>query len=189
MSLLKINLAVLLTVLASTTAFAFGLLLPGLDELHHKERQIESALVKVRAVQSAVGDVSELYSSILDLNEEMCNFRKKLPAEREFGEFLNALAQCLEESGIGDYNVQPRQAETLSAAALPERLMRAAGTTILPVSVSFEARFGDVFDFLGCIESLDRIVHLHSVELANSAENPGWIRADLVLQTYHRPED
>ncbi len=189
MSLLKVNLAVLLTVLASTTAFAFGLLLPGMEDLRLKERQIDSALEKVRVAQSAVGDVSELYSSILSLNEEMSSFRKKLPAERQFGEFLNALSQCLERSGISDYNIQPKQAETLNAESMPEKLKLAAGTTILPVSVIFEARFGNVFEFLDCVESIDRIVHLDSITLSNHSENPGWIRAEIELQTYHRAGD
>lgn len=189
MSLFRINLIVLVTVLVSTAAFAWGLLLPGLDELRARQRNIELELKRVEQGQKAVGNVSDLYSSIVSLNKEMSNFRKRLPAERKFGEFLNDLSLCLERSKIKDYNIQPKQAREVISEKLPESLKLAAGTTVLPVSVSFEASFSGVFDFLAQVESLERLAHVESMDMVNNERRPGRVKTEIVLHTYHRPDD
>ncbi|MCG8406514.1 MAG: type 4a pilus biogenesis protein PilO [Phycisphaerales bacterium] len=188
MSLFRINLIVLVTVLISTAAFAWGLLLPGLDEFRATHNKIDIELKRLEENQRAAGNISDLYASIVRLNEEMSNFRKRLPAERKFGEFLNDLSLCLERAKIEHYNIQPHQAQEVAPDKLPDELELAVNTTVLPVSVSFEGSFTGVFDFLTRLESLERLTHVESLNVVNNENRPGWVKVEIVLHTYHRPD-
>ena len=117
----------------------------------------------------------------------MSGFRRKLPAERKLGEFLNDLSRCLKDSGITDYIIQPRQAIETDVSELPPGFDLAAGTTILPVSISFESSFELAFAFLSRLEALERLTHLKSIEWLNDERHVGRITTAIVLHTYHRP--
>lgn len=187
MSMFKLNLVIIGVVLATAAAFTWGMFLPGLDELRERRGRISAGLDEIAQTQRAVGDVGSLYASIQSLNEEMRNFREQLPTERRFGEFLNDLSGCLEQSKIADYAIQPMPLMVVDPVQLPEDLKLAEGTVILPVRVLFDSSFEYVFDFLSRMESLKRVCHVESLELVNDESRPGHVRIEMELHTYHQP--
>lgn len=187
MSMFKLNLVIIAVVLVATAAFTWGLLLPGLDELHEQQEKISAGLKEVEQTQRSVGDVGSLYASIQSLNDQMRNFREQLPADRRFGAFLNDLSGCLEKSDVVDYAIQPIPSMAVVSERLPEDLKLAEGTVILPVRVLFESRFENVFGFLSRMESLKRVCHVENMELVNDESRPGYVRIDLELHAYHQP--
>lgn len=141
MSTAKMNLAVLVTVLALTAGFVFGLLVPGIGQLKSKRAEIDYALAEVSSDQMRVGDIGDVYRQIVELDREMSDYREKLPSDRRFGEFLSNLSDSLKEVRIDDYVVQPRNARRLEADSLPRELKLTAGTTILAVNIKFNTDF------------------------------------------------
>ena len=144
---------------------------------------------QVELAQREVGDVSELYASILRLNEKTKSFRERLPVSRRLGEFRNDLEHCLRNSGITYYRPQELQAMEVNPEKLPASLALAEGTTILPIKLSFGAKFSQVFEFLKRLESLERLAHVESMEIENSEEQAGQLSVQMIIHAYHRPED
>jgi Tfp pilus assembly protein PilO len=136
-----------------------------------------------------LGSISELYASILRLDEEVRDFRLHLPAERRFGEFLSELSQCLEDSAVTDYAVQPKPVLEVVDPKLPASLRLAAGANILPVNVSFQGTFGQAFAFLSNVETLPRLVRVESFRLVNNENHPGKVKVDMTLHTYQYAND
>lgn len=188
MSIVRLNLIVIGAVVAVTSSFACGLLIPGMGALAQARADLSRKIATVRADQEKVGSVSDLYASIMDMDEQMWDFRKRLPAERQFGEFLNELSENLRKSGIDDYLVQPRPGRPLDGTKLPASMKLAKGTIILPVSVSFRGSFEALFDFLKKMESLSRLSHVANLKMVNDENGPGRVGVEVVFHTYHQPE-
>ncbi|MBN2560683.1 MAG: type 4a pilus biogenesis protein PilO [Phycisphaerae bacterium] len=188
MNFLKMNLIVVTIVVALTAGFVFGLLIPGSRDIEKVRGEVAEEVAAVRADQQRVGNVSELYASIMEMDERMRDFRKRLPADRQFGEFLNDLSENLKKSDINDYVVQPRRALRLDETRLPETLQLAKGTIILPVRLSFETSFTKLFEFLKNVEALPRLFHVEDVKVVNDEVQPGEVRVEILLHTYHYPE-
>jgi Tfp pilus assembly protein PilO len=187
MSIRRLNVIVVGSVLGLTALFLAALLLPGVRDLRRQRARIGEELQAVAARQQEVGHVGELYASNLEMERQVREQRRQLPADRQFGEFLNALSESLRRRKIGQYVVQPGPEQTLDEARLPDPLRVAAGTAILPVRISFEGSFAQVFDFLKDVEDLPRLSHVESMKVRNDEHGPGRVRAEIVLHTFHQP--
>jgi len=187
MSTRKLNLIVLICGVVLTAGFVFGLLAPGIRESRRRQVSLHEKLREVAAEQQQVGNVSELYASIVELDEKLRGHRRRLPTERQFGAFLSSLSDTLKSVGVDQYVVQPRPEQQLDEARLPDRLKILRGIMILPVRVSFEGTFSQVFDFLKAVEELPRLSQLESMKLVNDQTGAGRLRAEILLHSYHRP--
>ncbi|MFH1417116.1 MAG: type 4a pilus biogenesis protein PilO [Planctomycetota bacterium] len=185
MNMLKLNVIAVLLVVLLTAGFGFGLLVPGAKELRACQSGVVAKAEEVSSRQQIVGDVSVLYASILAMDEEMRDFQKRLPSERQLGEFLRDVSDNLQSSGVTNYIVQPRPALQVDAEKLPASLKEAAGTTILPVRVSFKSDFGRLFEFVGKMEALPRLSHVEELSLVNDEQNPGTVQVEMMLHTYY----
>lgn len=187
MTAVRLNLVVVGTVVVVTAGFAVGLLIPGLRELDRARAEVTGKVSAVQAQQQQVGNVSELYGTIQEMDRQLADFRTRLPEDRQFGEFLNELSENLKRNQIEEYVVQPRLARFLDESKLPADLALAKGTIVLPVNVSFETSFTRLFDFLKGMQAVPRLHHVESMSVVNDEQQPGLIRVEIELLTYHRP--
>jgi Tfp pilus assembly protein PilO len=187
-NMLKLNVVVVLLVVVLTIAFALGLVRPGIKDLKACQAEIADKQAALHADQQQLGNVGDLFGSILHLDEAMRDFRVRLPAERRFGEFLNDLSENLEKNRIDDYVVQPKPALELDEGNLPETVKLAAGTTILPVHIAFRGTFAQLFDFLVGLESLSRLSHVESIKVVNDEKRPGSVNVEMTLHTYQHSD-
>ncbi|RIK66400.1 MAG: hypothetical protein DCC65_09660 [Planctomycetota bacterium] len=189
MSAARMNLAVTAVVVAISAAFGLGAVRPGLKELEDRRAKLDAEAMKVREQQAGVGDIGRLYAAIVDLDRAMQDFRSRLPADRQFGEFLNAIAENIRSSGIEDYIVEPQSPRRIDESKLPEDLEIVKGTTVLPVRVAFECGFGPALEFLDRMENLTRLSHVESLRMVNLEEQPGRVRVEVTLHTYSNARD
>lgn len=189
MNMLKLNVGVALLVVALTTAFVLALVRPGMKELKACQAEIADKQAAVCAEQERLGNIGGLFASVLQLDEAMRDFRVRLPEDRRFGEFLNDLSENLKKCGIDDYVVQPKPALLADEGKLPEALKVAAGTTILPVNISFRGTFVQLFDFLAGLESLSRLSHVEAIKVVNDEQHPGSVGVEMMLHTYQHPDE
>ncbi|HVP11665.1 MAG TPA: type 4a pilus biogenesis protein PilO [Phycisphaerae bacterium] len=186
--MLKLNVAAVVAVIVLTAAFVLGLVRPGIKDLKACQAEIVAKQAAVQAEQQKLGNVGDLYASIMQLDEAMRDFHVRLPVERRFGEFLSDLSESLNKSKIDDYVVQPRQPLCVEQNKLPEPLKLASGTTILPVFISFRSSFTQLFEFLSRVESLPRLSHIESIRAVNDDQHPGTVSVEMTLHTYQHHE-
>lgn len=189
MNLFKLNIIVVAVVLTATAAFVMGLLVPGTKALDAQHDRIAAEVRSVAEMQRQLGSLGDLYARVLDMNERLADFTRRLPAENKIAEFANEVAMHLDEAGIVGYSVQPRRAMRIAADTLPESLQLAAHVRILPLSIAFESDFAQAFAFLERLETLERLTHVEVFDIVNSEERPGRLSVKMVLHTYQNPEE
>jgi len=186
-STLRLNLIVMVVVIVLATGFVFGLLIPRQKELDHRRGELADKVAAVQSEQRKVGNISDLYESILEMDGKTRDFRMRLPEERRLSEFVNEVCGNLREHDINDYFPQQKPARRLEETRLPDTLQLARGIVVLPVSFTFETGFTTLFDALNGIESLPRLSHVESMKLVNDETQPGRLNVELVLHTYYQP--
>lgn len=188
MSVLKLNLIVITVVVAMTGAFVFSLLKPGLGMLEQRRADLVHEIAMAEAAQRALGSVGNLYASLMEMDEKVADFRKRLPAKRKFGEFLNGISENLKQSRIYGYSVQPKPALHLDESRLEASMPLAKGAIVLPVNISFEGRFTKLFGFLERMAAMSRLSHVASISLENDESQPGRVSVEMTLHTYYQPD-
>lgn len=187
MSRMKLNVIAVSVVLLLTSGFAMFFFVPGLRKLKEQRDLVKIESEQTRAEQQRLGNISALYQSIVELDKTMSGARERLPQQRNFGEFLNAVSESLKKSHIEDFTVQPKPPVELDAAKLPAALAIAKGTIILPVRITFEGTLAQLVDFQGRIEKLPRLSHVESLKLTNDESHPGVVQVEFLLLTFSHP--
>lgn len=184
-SRMNLTAAGIVVVLAAT--FSLGLLRPGVKKLEAARAEAAQQVERVKEKQSSLGQVGDLYASILELGRRMSNFRERLPSDRQFGEFLSYLSDAFRNCDIENYVVEPRPSLTIIDELLPEEMKLLNGTTILPVRIEFRTDFSSMVKFLNRLEKNSRLSHIESFKLTNDEASPGHVKADMVVHTYFHP--
>jgi Tfp pilus assembly protein PilO len=187
MTLKKLNVIVAGAAVGATAVFVGALAIPGSKKLSAQRAAVKEQLAAVQQEQQCLGNVSEVYASLVEMNRKNRDFADKLPVERQFGEYLQSLSDTMNRFGILEGSVQQKAELKIDDAALPTHQILIKGTGILPVEVAFDSTFNQLFDFLKGVEALPRLSHVESLKIINDEQNPGQIHADLVLHTYYRP--
>lgn len=188
MSPLRLNLIVLGAVVVIAGGFTLGLLRPGLRELDDRRAQLSAEVQQMRQRQEAVGNIGELYSSIVSMDELMQTFRKRLPTHQQVGEFLRDVSDALAKCGIKDYVVEPGMPHPVDENRIPADKQIVKGTVIIPVSLSFDCEFDSLASFLDRLEGLERLNHLAWMNVTNDTTVPGQVHVEVVIHAFHRPE-
>lgn len=188
MTLRKLNMIVVGVVVGVTGAFAAALFVPGTKALRQRREELAQRVTAVQEEQRQIGNIGELYAAIVEMDRKTQDFRTRLPAERQFGEFLKAVSDRLKEVGIEQSEVQQQAEQRLEDSKVPAELKLAKGTGILPVQVNFDSSFAELFDFLKSMEALPRLSHVESLLVKNDEARPGRVHAEIVLHTYYRPD-
>jgi Tfp pilus assembly protein PilO len=188
MTLRKLNLIVVGGVVFLTGLFVAALFMPRTNHLKQVREEASRRSQAVRAEQEKIGNVSEIYAAILEMDRRREDNRCKLPVQRQFGEFLKALSDRLVLAGIEENVVRQKPEFRLDDDRLPPELKRARGAGLLPVHVAFDSAPNQFFDFLKSIESLPRLSHVETLVVANDETNPGRVHAEITLHTFYHPE-
>lgn len=188
MSRVKLNALAFGIVVVMTAGFAFGFAFPGAKKLREQRDRIASETAMVKAEQERLGNIGELYATIVELDAAMSRFSERLPQQQNFGEFLNSVSENLKAAGVEDFAVQPKPPVALEAAKLPSSLAVAAGTMILPVRITFDGTLAQLVEFQSRMEELPRLSQVESMKLANDEGDPGNVRIEIELQTFCHPQ-
>lgn len=180
----RLNLIIIGVVIGLSAIFGFCFMLPGTKTLAAKEREVGCELDQVKNKQTELGNVGELYSSIQEMDQQMKDFREKLPPDKAFGEFLRDVSENLKKEGIDDFVVQPKPPLRIDETHLPPSFEPVKGTVVLPVGLQFETSFEKVFSFLMSMDDLTRISNVESLSLINDESRPGRVHVEMMLRTF-----
>lgn len=184
MTTTKLNLAAIGAVLVLAATFALGFLRPGLRRLASTQDLVVEKLSAVRDKQQSLGDVSQLYASIVEQDLQMHDIHAQLPARRRFGEFLRDLSNYLEENGIADFLVEPQLPQPIDDQNVPTSLRFVSGTHVLPVQLSFDCSAEQLVAFLDAVESLSRLSQVDKLLVKNHDSDPGRVSVELTITAY-----
>ncbi len=113
-------------------------------------RQIPAMREQLRSLQRAVG-----------------SYERQIPPRRELGEFLQRIANLMDENNLKGQMVQPGQE------------IKAGELNCIPISMQCRGRLSQIFEFYKRMQELDRLVRIEHIKLVNDDDFSG----EVIMQT------
>lgn len=111
------------------------------------------------------------------LRAEEAVVRKAIPTAPSLGRFLEALSEVCASAQLTATDVTP----------LAEYRVGPIG--VLPILVSFESGFAEVFTFLQRIEMLERVVWVSRIETSRVADRSDRLTTSVLMHVFHEPTE
>ena len=131
------------------------------------------AISKASAESQQIPTVRE---QLLQLQTAVGNYERQIPVQRELGEFLQKIANLMNEHNLQGQMIQPGKE------------IKAGELNCIPVNMQCKGRLSQIFEFYRRVQGLDRLVRIEHVKLVNDGDFGG----EVVMQTeaviYYRAE-
>jgi len=115
--------------------------------------------IEMAAAQSA--ELSGLERRLHDMEKQVAQFERRVPADRTLGTFLQQIAETMTDCHLTDQVVLPgqeKQTEDLNC---------------IPIHVACNGTLANLFRFFAKLQSLDRLVRIENVTLGNDTDLTG----------------
>jgi Tfp pilus assembly protein PilO len=104
------------------------------------------------------------------------NYERQIPAQRELGEFLQKIANLMNEHNLQGQMIQ-----------LGEEI-KAGELNCIPVNMQCKGRLSQIFEFYKCVQGLDRMVRVEHIKLVNDGDFGGEVIMQTEAVIYYRAE-
>ena len=122
------------------------------------------AISKASAESQQIPTIRE---QLLGLQTTVGNYERQIPAQRELGEFLQRIANLMNEHNLQGQMIQPGK-ET-----------KAGELNCIPVNMQCKGKLSQIFEFYRRVQGLDRLVRIEHVKLVNDGDFGG----EVIMQT------
>lgn len=131
------------------------------------------AIARASAESQQTATVKE---QLLELQTAVENYEVNIPAQRSLGEFLQRIANLMNEHNLREQLIQPgNEIET-------DKL------NCIPISIQCKGGLKQIFGFFRSLEQLDRLVRIEEVELVNGGDFSGEVGMQTKAAIYYRTE-
>ncbi len=135
-----------------------------------------SQMLAISKTSAESQQIPAIKEQLQQLRTEVENYERQIPARRELGEFLQKIANLMNEHNLQGQVIQ-----------IGEEI-RAGELNCIPVSMQCKGRLSQIFEFYRCVQGLDRLVRIEHVKLVNDGDFNG----EVIMQTnaviYYRAE-
>jgi Tfp pilus assembly protein PilO len=104
---------------------------------------------------------------LLGLQTSVGNYERQIPAQRELGEFLQRIADLMNEHNLKGQMIQPGKE------------IKAEELSCIPVNMQCKGRLSQIFEFYRRMQGLDRLVRIEHIKLVND----GGFGGEVLMQT------
>jgi Tfp pilus assembly protein PilO len=120
--------------------------------------------------------IPTIREQLLQLQTAVGNYERQIPAQRELGEFLQRIANLMNEHNLQGQMVQP------------DKEIKAGELNCIPVNMQCKGRLSQIFEFYRRVQGLDRLVRIEHVKLANDGGFGGEVTMQTDAVIYYRAE-
>jgi len=113
---------------------------------------------------------------LLQLQTAVGNYERQIPAQRELGEFLQRIANLMNERNLQGQLIQPGKE------------IKAGELKCIPVNVQCKGKLSQIFEFYRRVQGLDRLVRIEHVKLVNDGDFGGEVIMQTEAVIYYRAE-
>ncbi len=131
------------------------------------------AISKASAESQQIPTIRE---QLLGLQTAVGNYERQIPAQRELGEFLQRIANLMNEHNLQGQLIQPGKE------------IKAGELNCIPVNMQCKGRLSQIFEFYRRVQGLDRLVRIEHVKLVNDGDFGGEVIMQINAVIYYRAE-
>lgn len=168
-----------ITICVAAVAMVLGFVLLRYLPLRRRIKAVEQTTAAQKlAIAKALAERTQLpvlEDELLELEGVVGKYQANIPDNRDLGEFLQKIADVMNEHNLKDQFVQPRQE------------IKAEGLQCIAVSMQCRGRLHEVFGFFTALQLLDRSVRIEHVNLENDSDFSGEVSMKAETIIYYRP--
>jgi Tfp pilus assembly protein PilO len=131
------------------------------------------AISKASAESQQIPTIRE---QLLQLQTAVGNYERQIPSQRELGEFLQRIANLMNEHNLQGQLIQPGKE------------IKAGELNCIPVNMQCKGRLSQIFEFYRRVQGLDRLVRIEHVKLVNDGDFGGEVIMQINAVIYYRAE-
>ena len=133
-------------------------------------------MVAISKVSAESQQIPTIREQLLQLQMAVENYERQIPVQRELGEFLQRIANLMNEHNLREQLIQPGNE------------VKAGELNCIPVNMQCKGGLSQIFEFYRRVQGLDRLVRIEHVKLVND----GGFSGEVIMQTkvviYYRAE-
>ncbi len=115
-----------------------------------------------------------LKKQLLEFKKELENYETNIPEKRALGEFLQRIADVMNEHNLTEQVIEP------GIEVTAEKL------NCIPVNIHCKGRLAQIFKFFERLQVLDRLVRIEQVKLSNDRNFNGEVSMEAKAIIYYR---
>lgn len=171
---LKKNKALIVTALAAgaTLAYLFGLFLPGQKAIAQQREELEMRRLAVSEADQFRINIHEALGPLEETERYVASRRAALPNTDQMPALFSHISDEVEQAGVSLVRFEPHAPETL------------ATLTIVPVFLTVEGQFGEIYSMLGRLEQLAETIWIDTIQLEQHGEAGESVRCELNLAIF-----
>ena len=172
----KRQMAIFAAAAVMVCAFVLLRFLPLKKEENFLKQAYASKMLAISKASSESQQIPAARKQLQQLQTAAGNYERQIPSQRELGEFLQKIADLMNEHNLKGQMVQPGKE------------MKAGELNCIPVNMQCKGRLSQIFEFYRRVQGLDRLVRIERVKLVNDGDFGG----EVIMQTnaviYYRAE-
>jgi Tfp pilus assembly protein PilO len=169
-----------MAICAAAAAMIFGFVLFRYLPLQRKIaflRQAHAAqMLAVSKASAESQQVPTIREQLLQLQTAVGNYERRIPAQRELGEFLQRIADLMNEHNLQGQMIQLGKE------------IKAGELNCIPVNMQCKGRLSQIFEFYRRLQGLDRLVRIEHIKLVNDGDFGGEVIMQTEAVIYYRTE-
>lgn len=147
--------------------------LPVVRKQQSLAQQVESGRRELEASQTRARSLPSLELEVDKLKSRLARFDAKLPRQQDLGQFLHEITQLSQKADLRKVVNQPGVAR------------KADMYQELPISLTFEGGFNQVYAFLRDAEEMQRLTRIRSLQIRSLDWSKGQVDVKLVMSIYY----
>jgi type IV pilus assembly protein PilO len=120
--------------------------------------------------------IPAMKEQLLKLQTAVGNYEQQIPTQRDLGEFLQKIANLMNEHNLQGQMVQPGDE------------IKAGQLNCIPVNMQCKGRLSQIFEFYKDVQRLDRLIRIEYVKLANDGGFSGEVSMQTKAIIYYSDE-
>jgi len=133
-------------------------------------------LVEAAQLSADATNLPALSDQLAALRNKVGDFSAKIPRGRQLGEFMQSVANIMNELNLRNQLVQPGQ------------IVKSKQISSIPVDIKCEGSLGQVFRLVRSLESLERTIRIENLELTNDRTFGGTVGLHARVYIYYKDD-
>jgi len=169
-----------IVICAAASVMIFGFVLFRYMPLQRRIASLRQAhaaqMLAVSKVSAESQQVPTIREQLLQLQTAVGNYERQIPAQRELGEFLQRIANLMNEHNLQGQMIQLGKE------------IKAGELNCIPVNMQCKGRLSQIFEFYRRLQGLDRLVRIEHIKLVNDGDFGGEVIMQTEAVIYYRAE-
>lgn len=157
-------------------AFVFLRYIPSMKKVSTIKTSIANYEMVVAAAAAKAEKMPQMRRQLKGLRETTANYQEQIPAQRELGDFLQQMAELMNEHKLTSQLIEP-SGETSTGKL-----------NCIPIVINCTGSLEQLFGFFESLQKLDRLVRISRIRLDNDKDFGGSVKLQADAVVYYRTD-